>query len=143
MVDFQTSTTAVGRPIDTRYRIGKFGEGSEKSGQLDPTAFESGVHYNLNGRTDNVVPSGVAVALAANDLYVPFDAEAGADGDPARVLAGFVGDVLGVELGANPATAKPTFALVGIAEIAADRLPVVAQRDTVADAATTGIFKFV
>lgn len=144
MVDFQTTTSAVGRPTDTRWRAGKFGEGSEKSGQLDPSTFTSGTHYNLGGRTDNVVPSGVAVALLANGLYAPYNSTAGSAGDPRRTLAGFIADVQGVDLGPNPSTSKPTFALAGIAEVAPSRLPIAAQRTTLAAAeAVTGIFKYV
>jgi hypothetical protein len=144
MVDFQTTTTAVGRPIDTRWRSGKFGQGTEKSAQLDPTAFVAGTHYNLGGRTDNVVPSGVAVAKAANNLYVPFDPTAGSAGDPRRKLCGFIADVQGVELGPTPSTSKPTFALAHIAEITAALLPVVAQRTNLGNAeATVGIFRIV
>lgn len=144
MVDFQTTTSAVGRPIDTRWRAGKFGEGSEKSGQLDPTTFVAGTHYNLGGRTDNVVPSGVAVAKLASGLYAPYDPTAGTTGDPRRKLAGFIADVQGVELGATPSTSKPTFALAGIAEVNAALLPVVAQRTNLGTAeAVLGIFKYV
>lgn len=144
MVDFQVTTSAVGSPIDTRWRVGKFGVGSEKSAQLDPTAFTSGTHYNLGGRTDNIVPSGVAVAKLASGLYGPYDPTAGSGGDPRRKLAGFISDVQGVPLGATPSASKPTFALAGIAEVNASLLPVVAQRTNLGSAeAVLGIFKYV
>lgn len=144
MVDFQITSSAVGRPIDTRWRVGKFGEGSEKSAQLDPTTLTSGTHYNLGGRTDNVVPSGLAVAKLASGLYAPFDPTAGTTGDPRRKLAGFVADVQGVDLGPTPSTSKPTFALAGIAEVDPTKLPVVAQRTNLGSAeAVLGIFKYV
>lgn len=144
MVDFQITTAASGRPIDTRWRVSKTGEGSERSAQLDPTAFTSGTHYNLGGRTDNVIPSGVAVAKLASGLYGLYDPAAGSGGDPRRVLAGFVGDIEGVELGATPSASKPTFALVINAIIDPTKLPVVAQRTNLGSAASvTGRFTYV
>lgn len=144
MVDFQTQTTAQGRPIDTRWRVSKHGEGSERSGQLDPTYFTSGTHYNLGGRTDNVVPSGVAVAKLGSGLLAPYSSTAGTGGDPQRKLYGFIADIEGVELGATPSTSKPTCAIAVEAIIDQTKLPVVAQRTTLAAAeATIGKFTLV
>lgn len=134
MVDHQIKTTAVGRPIDTRWRAGKLGESSDRPGQLDPTAFVSGTHYNLNGRTDNVVPSGVVLAKLASGLYGPYDPTAGTTGDARRKIAGLIGDVEGVELGDVPANSKPTFHLAVIAIVDPTKLPVVAQRTNLGSA---------
>lgn len=144
MADFQVTKTAVGTPIDTRWRVSDFGVGTEVSAQLDPTKFTSGTHYNLGGRADNVIPSGVAVAKLASGLYAPFDADAGTEGDPQRVLAGFIADVEGVALGASPSNAKPTFALAVVAQIDKSKLPIASQASDIENAeAVTGIFHYV
>lgn len=137
MTDFSVTSRATGENQDTRWRASSHGEDSARPGQLDPTKFTAGTHYNLNGRTDNVVPSGVAVALLASGLYAPYDAAAGTTGDPQRKLAGFINDNAGVSLGASPATAKPTFALLVHGIVKASRLPIAAQRDAVLTADAT------
>lgn len=142
MTDFTVQTAATGEAVDTRWRAGKHGEDSARPGQLDPTAFVSGTHYNLNGRTDNIVPSGVAIAKAASGLYVPFDSAAGSAGDARRKLAGFINDDGGVPLGATPSTSKPTFARLVHGVINPAYLPVVAQRTTLT-AAEAGLSSFV
>lgn len=138
MADFQVTTAVTGKKIDTRWRASAHGEDSARPGQLDPTAFVSGTHYNLNGATDNVIPSGTAVALLASGLYGPFDITAGTTGDARRKLAGFINDDGGVELGTSPSTSKPTFALLVHGLIRADLLPIAAQRTTVATAEAGG-----
>lgn len=144
MVDFQITTTASGRPIDTRWLASKHGENSARPAQLDPTAFTSGTHYNLNGRTDNVIPSGVAVAKLANGLYGPYSSTAGTTGDVSRKLAGFIFDNEGVELGTTPSASKPTFALLVHGIIKPSVLPIAAQRTTLGAAETvTGSFVYV
>lgn len=144
MVDFQTKTERTGRPIDTRWRAQSHGENVAVPGQLDPTKFVSGTHYNLGGRTDNVIPSGVAVYRLANGLYGPYDPAGGADANAIeRVLAGYINDNEGVELGASPASAKPTVAVLKHGVINPNYLPVAGQRSGVPAAKTTGSFVYV
>ncbi|KJL39915.1 hypothetical protein [Microbacterium trichothecenolyticum] len=144
MTDFSVSKAVTGVPVDTQWRAGKHGQDSARSGQLDPTAFTAGTHYNLGGRTDNVIPSGVAVAKLASGLYGPYDSTAGSAGDPRRKLAGFINDDEGIALGATPATAKPTFARLIHGVINPSLLPVVAQRTTLGAAeAVTGSYIYV
>ncbi|WP_100813020.1 hypothetical protein [Microbacterium lacus] len=147
MVDFQTTTSTVGKKLDTRWRAGKHGQESARPGQLDPTAFTAGTHYNIGGATDNVIPSGTAVALLASGLYGAYNSTAGSAGDPRRKLAGFVNDDYGVELapaGASTTGAKPTFALLVHGIVKKSRLPIQAQATTLAAAeAVTGSFIYV
>ncbi|MDY0829128.1 hypothetical protein SK224_08315 [Microbacterium sp. BG28] len=141
MVDFQTTTTKVGRKQDTRWRASQHANDVARPGQLNPTLFTAGTHYNLNGATDNVIPSGVAVGqVTATKLYGPYDATAT---DGRQTLAGFINDNQGVELGATPATAKPTFALLVHALIKASVLPIAAQRTAVKTATASGSFIYV
>lgn len=137
MTDFQVTSGVTGENQDTRWRASSHGEDAARPGQLDPTAFTSGTHYNIGGRTDNVIPSGVAVAKLASGLYGPYDAAAGESGDPQRTLAGFVNDNAGVALGASPSTSKPTFALLVHGIVKASVLPIAAQRTTVKTATAT------
>ena len=58
---------------DTRWRTSKHGQANGQPGTLDLTKFIEGTHYNIGGRKDNVIPSGVAVVLnGASGLYEPF-----------------------------------------------------------------------
>lgn len=144
MVDFQTKIERTGRPIDTRWRAQSHGENVAVPGQLDPTKFVSGTHYNLGGRNDNVVPSGVALYRLANGLYGPYDPDGGADADAIeRVLAGYINDNEGVELGASPSSAKPTCAVLKHGVINHTVLPVTGQRASAPTAKTTGAFVYV
>lgn len=144
MTDFQVTSGVTGENQDTRWRWSSHGEDSARPGQLDPTAFTAGTHYNIGGKTDNVIPSGVAVAKLASGLYGPYDAAAGEDeSDPQRTLAGYVNDNAGVSLGASPSTAKPTFALLVHGIVKASLLPIAAQRSTVVTADSTGSFTYV
>lgn len=143
MTDFSVTSRATGENQDTRWRWSSHGEDSARPGQLDPTTFTSGTHYNIGGKTDNVVPSGVAVAKLASGLYGPYDAEAGEAGDPQRTLAGYISDNAGVALGASPSTSKPTFALLVHGIVKASLLPIADQRDAVLTADTTGSFTYV
>lgn len=137
MTDFSVTSRATGENQDTRWRASSHGEDSARPGQLDPTAFTAGTHYNIGGKADNVIPSGVAVAKLASGLYGPYDAAAGEEGDPRRTLAGYVNDNAGVSLGATPASAKPTFALLVHGMVKASRLPIADQRTAVIDADAT------
>lgn len=144
MTDFQVTSRATGENQDTRWRASAHGEDSARPGQLDPTKFTSGTHYNIGGGTANVVPSGVAVAQLASGLYAPYDAAAGADEtDPQRTLAGYISDNAGVALGDTPSSSKPTFALLVHGIIKASVLPIAAQRTTVKTATANGSFTYV
>ena len=141
MVDFQTTTTKVGRKQDTRWRASQHASDVARPGQLNPALFTAGTHYNLNGATDNVIPSGVAVGqVTATKLYGPYDATAN---DGRQVLAGYINDNDGVELGLTPASAKPTFAVLKHALIKASVLPLAAQRAAVLTANSSGSFIYV
>ncbi|MDY0984586.1 hypothetical protein SOM10_11830 [Microbacterium sp. CFBP9023] len=137
MSDFQIKSRATGTKQDTRWRTSSHGEDAARPGQLDPSAFTSGTHYNIPGQDKNVIPSGVAVAKLANGLFGPYSATAGADDtDPRRTLAGFINDNEGVSLGDDPATAKPTFARLVHGIVNPSLLPIAAQRTTVKTAKT-------
>lgn len=138
MADFQVTTAVSGAKQDTRWRASAHGEDAARPGQLDPAAFTSGTHYNLAGATDNIIPSGVAVAELASGLYGPYDPTAGSAGDPRRKLAGFINDNTGVALGATPATSKPTFALLVHGIVRPSVLPITAQRTNLGSAEAGG-----
>lgn len=138
MTDFSVTSRATGENQDTRWRASSHGEDSARPGQLDPSKFTAGEHYNIGGKTDNVIPSGVAVAKLASGLYGPYDAAAGDAGDPQRTLAGYVNDNAGVAL-----SAKPTFALLVHGIVKASALPIAAQRESVLTADATGSFTYV
>lgn len=129
MVDFQTTSRATGETQDTRWRWSSHGENSARPGQLNPALFTSGTHYNLGGKTDNVIPSGVALGIVtATKLYGPYDSAA-ADGR--QKLAGYLNDNTGCALGVNPATSKPTIAVLVHGIVKASLLPIAAQRAAV------------
>lgn len=132
MTDFSVTSGVTGENQDTRWRASSHGEDTARPGQLDPTKFTEGTHYNIGGKTDNVIPSGVAVAKLASGLYGPFDAAAGEEGDPQRTLAGYINDNAGVAVGA-----KPTFALLVHGIVKPSLLPIAAQRSTVKTADAT------
>ncbi len=138
MTDFQVTTQRTGRRIDTRWRAQSHGENVAVPGQLDPTKFVEGTHYNLNGVDDNVVPSGVGLTKLSSGLYGPFDGEA-----EGTVLDGYINDNQGVDLGPNPAKSKPTCAVLKHGVIDNTVLPIAGQRDAVVEAKTTGAFVYV
>lgn len=141
MTDFSVTSRATGENQDTRWRWSSHGEDSARPGQLDPTKFTSGTHYNIGGKTDNVVPSGVALGqITASKLYGPYDSTAT---DGREKLAGYLSDNAGVALGATPATSKPTCAVLVHGIIKASVLPIAAQRATVLTADATGSFTYV
>lgn len=140
MVDFQTSSAVVGEKVDTRWRASKHGEGSARSGQLNPALFTSGTHYNLAGATDNVVPSGVALGrVTTGGLLGPYDSTAS---DGRQVLYGYLNDDLGCPLGAVPASSKPTVSVLRHGIVKASFLPITAQRTTVLTATASGSFVY-
>ncbi|WP_054686466.1 hypothetical protein [Microbacterium sp. No. 7] len=144
MTDLKVKTSVVGEKVDTRWRAGKHGQDAARPGQLDSSAFTAGTHYNIGGATDNIIPSGVAVAILANGMYGPYDAAAGTTGDPRRKLAGFINDDAGVPLGDAPATADPFFALLVHGIVKPSLLPIAGQRTTLGNAeAVTGSFIYV
>lgn len=141
MTDFSVTSGITGENQDTRWRASAHGEDAARPGQLDPTKFTSGTHFNLGGRTDNVVPSGVALGqITATKLYGPYDSTAT---DGREKLAGYLNDNAGVSLGATPATSKPTCAVLKHGLIKASRLPIPAQRTSVLTATATGSFTYV
>jgi hypothetical protein len=141
MADFSVTSTRVGEKVDTRWRAGKHGQNSARSGQLDPSKFTSGTHYNIGGVTDNVIPSGVALGIiTASGLYGPYDSTAV---DGRNKLAGYINDDAGVSLGANPATAKPTVAVLVHGIVKASLLPIAAQRAAVLTATATASIVYV
>ena len=131
MTDFSVTTTPNGEYQDTRWRWSKHGEENARPGQLDADAFADVIEVH-NGAPQ--IPSGTAVSLGGNGLYVPFEA-ADEDGEGGNVLAGFVNDNAGVAV--TGAGAKPTFALLVHGIVKASLLPVAAQRDAVKTADAT------
>ena len=132
-MDFAITTRTVDAPHDTRWRASSHGEFVAQPGTLDLSKFISGTHYNIGGRTDNVIPSGVAVMRdAASGLFVPFVA-----GD-ANVLAGYINDNGGVAVKRADGTnsTKAAFARLLHGFIETRYLPVAAQRGIVAAAKT-------
>jgi len=76
-MDFGIDTSTTAPRIDTRWRTSKHGQDNGQPGTLDLTKFVNGTHYNIGARTDNVVPSGVAVQFnASTGLYEPWNAGA-------------------------------------------------------------------
>lgn len=143
MTDFTVDSKATPGQ-DTRWRAGRLGVDEARPGTLDLTAFTSGTHYGITGSLygADVIPSGVAVAKNAAGNYVPFDPAAGSEGDPRRVLAGFINDDAGIpvkrESGAT--STKSTFSLLITGIIDAPKLPIVAQRTSVLVTRTTAPF---
>lgn len=136
MTDFSVTSRATGENQDTRWRASSHGEDSARPGQLDPTKFIAGTHYNIGGKNDNVIPSGVAVVKLGSGLYGPYVPAADPEDDQ-PVLAGYINDNAGVSLGASPSSAKPTFALLVHGIVKASRLPIAAQREAVIGADAT------
>lgn len=135
MTDFSVTSGVTGENQDTRWRASSHGEDTARPGQLDPTKFTSGTHYNLGGRTDNVVPSGVALGqITATKLYGPYDSTAT---DGREKLAGFLNDNAGVSLGKTPASSKPTCAVLKHGIVKPSLLPIAAQRTAVLTATAT------
>lgn len=132
MTDFSVTSGVTGENQDTRWRASSHGEDAARPGQLDPTKFTAGTHYNIGGKTDGTIPSGVGVAKLASGLYAPYDATAGEEGDPQRTLAGYVNDNAGV-----PVSAKATFALLVHGIVKPSLLPIAAQRTSVLTADAT------
>lgn len=133
MTDFSVQTAVTGAPVDTRWRAGKHGQDSARPGQIDATKFTSGTHYNIGGRTDNVIPSGVALGqITATKLYGPYDAAAS---DGREKLAGYLNDDQGVVV-----SAKATIAVLVHGIIKPSLLPIAAQRAAVLTATSTGSF---
>ncbi len=76
-MDFAIDSSVTSPRIDTRWRASKHGQDSAQPGTLDLTKFVDGTHYNIGSRTDNVVPSGVAVEFnSTTGLYEPWNAGA-------------------------------------------------------------------
>jgi hypothetical protein len=135
-MDLGITTTRTGGS-DQTWLASRHGLGNGQSRTLDVTKFTAGVHYD---ETTGVIPSGVALAeVTASGLYAPFDATAT---DGTQVLDSYL---LNDEAIYRPDRTKPATVIVAAtvhAFIHQDRLPVTAQRTTVADATTTGLFTY-
>lgn len=124
MTDFSVTSRATGESQDTRWRASSHGEDTARPGQFDSSTLTDGTHYNIGGKTDNVIPSGLAVGqITASKLYGPYDSTAT---DGREVLAGYVNDNAGV-----PLAAKATFAVLKHGIVKPSLLPVAAQRAAV------------
>ena len=118
MADYNITSTSVDNPVDTRWRASHHGQTVSQPGTLDLTEFVEGVHYNIGGRTDFVIPSGVAVQLdAATGFYVPWVPGTPAQGNPGdedyepatgEPVAGFINDNEGVEIKRADGTVSET-----------------------------------
>lgn len=75
-MDFAIDSSVVSPRIDTRWRASKHGQDAAQPGTLDLTKFTSGTHYNIGSRTDNVIPSGIAVQFnGTSGMYEPWNPE--------------------------------------------------------------------
>jgi hypothetical protein len=138
MVDFQTTTTLVGKPINKSWLHARHGQEVAVPGQLNASLFTADTHYPTTGATAYIIPSGVAVGrVTATGRYGPYDSTAV---DGRAVLAGYINDDEGVELIQPVSGAKPTFALLKHGVIKASKLPITAQRTAVLTANSTGSF---
>lgn len=127
MTDFSVTSRATGENQDTRWRASSHGENTARPGQLDASTLTNGTHFNIGGKTDNVVPSGLALGqITASKKYGPYDATAT---DGREVLAGYLNDNAGVPLSANA-----TIAVLKHGIVKPSLLPVAAQRAAVVTA---------
>lgn len=133
MSDFSITTENTGAPVDTRWRASAHGQTVAQPGVLDLSKFVSGTHYNIGGRTDNVIPSGVAVTLnATTGMYEPWVE----DQVTPLTVDGYVNDNSGVQVKrADGTTAvKGAFARLLHGFVDAQYLPVAGQRTAVKSA---------
>ena len=156
MTDFAIDSSRTAARVDTRWRTSTHGEDAARPGTLDLSKFISGTHYNIGGRADNVIPSGVAVQYNdSTKMYEPWVPGTPAVGEPGdedyeaptgEPIAGFINDDQGIDVYRRQgvaASTKSSFALLvhGIIETAF--LPIAAQAAAVKDAQSTGSFVFV
>lgn len=122
---------------DQTWLASAHGLGNGQSRTLDLSKFIAGEHYD---EQTGVIPSGVALAeVTATGLYAPF-----VDGatDGTGVVDSYL---INDEPIYRPDRTKPATVIVAGAVhafIHQNRLPVVAQRTTVAAATTTGLFTY-
>ncbi|MGK0740429.1 hypothetical protein ACSHWG_00870 [Leucobacter sp. Z1108] len=146
MTDFSIDTTQVGVPIDTRWRASSHGQDAARPGTLDLSKFTSGTHFNIGGRTDSVIPSGVALTYnGTSKMYEPWVASSDPGTTPHPTVAGFINDDSGVAIyrrAGVAASTKAAFALLVHGVVETSYLPVAAQRAAISAAPTTGAFVY-
>lgn len=142
MSDFTITSTKLDNPVDTRWRASRHGQFSAQPGMLDLTKFVAGTHYNIGGRTDFVIPSGVAVEYnATSKMYEPWDPAAGT----VKPIAGYINDNQGIEVKRADGTTstKAAFARLLHGILDANYLPIAAQAAAVKTATTTAQISFI
>lgn len=142
MSDFAITTTTVEPRVDTRWRASRHGQFVAESGTLDLSKFVAGTHYNIGGRKDNVIPSGVAVEYdAASKMYVPWDPAA----DDVAPIAGYINDNQGIDVYRADGTRSPKapFARLIHGFLEAKYLPIAAQAAAAPAAETVTQITFV
>lgn len=135
-MDFAITSTQVDNPVDTRWRASRHGQFTAQPGTLDLTKFTSGTHYNLGGRTDGIIPSGVAVQYnSTSKMYEPWNPSGVGGADPLPI-AGYINDNQGVAVKrADGTTAtKAAFARLMHGILDAQYLPIAGQRSAVKSA---------
>lgn len=141
-MDLSITTTHVDSPVDTRWRASRHGQFTAQPGTLDVTKFVSGTHYNLGGRTDNVIPSGVAVEYnAVSKMYEPWNPAAGT----VKPIAGYINDNQGIptKRADGSASVKAGFARLLHGILDAKFLPIAAQVAAVKTAPTSAQISFI
>lgn len=135
-MDLGITTVSTGGS-DQSWLAAAHGLGDGQPRTLDTTKFTAGTHYNASTK---VIPSGVALGIVTTTgLAGPFDATAN---DGREVLDSYL--IADEPIGRTDGTVAPT-PIVGVGVhllIHQNRLPVVAQRTTVEDAETTGVFSY-
>lgn len=145
-MDFAVTSHQVDNPVDTRWRASRHGQFTAQPGQLDLTKFTSGTHYNIGGRTDGIIPSGVAVQYnATSKMYEPWNPEAVEPATDPLPIAGYINDNQGVATKrADGSTAtKAAFARLLHGILDASYLPVAAQAAAVKTAESTVQVSFI
>lgn len=137
MTDFSTSVRRTA-PVDTRWRTSKHGEANATPGMILVSNLVEGTHYNVGGRKDYIVPSGLALTWDSDSkTYKPFDG---------TNLDGFVNNDEGVSVrNAVGETSKQVAVAVLVHGIVDPRfLPITDQRTSVpAATAGAGVFSFI
>lgn len=144
-MDLSITTTHIDNPVDTRWRASRHGQFTAQPGTLDVSKFVAGTHYNIGGRTDSVIPSGVAVQYnATSKMYEPWNPVGVGEADPLPI-AGYINDNQGIatKRADGSASTKAGFARLLHGILDAQYLPVASQAAAVKTAATSAQISFI
>ncbi|MBU3995583.1 MAG: hypothetical protein KKF42_07390 [Actinobacteria bacterium] len=145
-MDFSVTSTQIDNPVDTRWRASRHGQFAAQPGVLDLTKFTSGTHFNIGGRTDGIIPSGVAVQYnSTSKMYEPWNPVAVEPETEPLPIAGYINDNQGVATKRADGTNAPTAAFARLLHgfLDAQYLPVAAQAAAVKTAVTTAQISFI